>query len=46
MYIEEIKAERAAPKKKRRLSVRERYIDLLYPHTIKYKSKKARKGKK
>jgi myosin heavy subunit len=45
-YMEEIEAEKAAPKKRRRPSVRERFIDLLFPYTIKYKSKKARKGKK
>lgn len=45
-YMQEIEAERAAPKKRRQPSVKERYVDLLFPHTIKYKRKKARKGKK
>ena len=45
-YIEEIEAEKAAPKKRGQPSVKERYIDLIFPHTIKYKRKKARKVKK
>jgi hypothetical protein len=44
--MEEIEAEKAAPKKRRRPSVKERYVDLLFPHTIRYKRKRARKGKK
>ena len=38
-------AEKAAPKKKGQPSVRNRYTDLLFPETIKYKCKKASKGK-
>ncbi len=45
-YIEEIEAENAEPKKRRRPSVKQRFTDLLFPHTIKCKSKKAKKGKK
>jgi hypothetical protein len=39
-------AEKAMPKKKGQRSVRDRYTDLLFPETIKYKRKKASKGKK
>jgi hypothetical protein len=48
-YMEETEADKAAaPKKWGRLSVKERYIDLLFLHTIKYKrkEKKEKKGKK
>jgi hypothetical protein len=47
-YIEEIKADKAAvPKKQKRLSIKERYINLLFPYLIKYKrKKKEKKGKK
>ena len=41
-YTEEIEAEKAALKKRQRPSVKERFTDLLFPHTIKYKSKKAK----
>jgi len=41
-YMEEIEAEKAALKKRYRPSVKERFTDLLFPHTIKYKSKKAK----
>jgi hypothetical protein len=39
-------AEKAMPKKKGQRSVRDRYTDLLFPETIKYKRKKASRGKK
>jgi myosin heavy subunit len=39
-------AEKAMPKKKGQRSVRDKYTDLLFPETIKYKRKKASKGKK
>jgi myosin heavy subunit len=47
-YMEETEAdEAAAPKKRGRPSVKERYVDLLFPHSIKYKrKKKEKKGKK
>lgn len=45
-YEEDIEAEKAMPKKRGRPSVTERYVDLLFPHAIKYKSKNAGKGKK
>jgi hypothetical protein len=47
-YIEETKANEAAvPKKRGRLSIKERYINLLFPYSIKYKrKKKEKKGKK
>jgi hypothetical protein len=35
-----------APKKWGRLSIKERYINLLFLYTIKYKRKKEKKGKK
>jgi hypothetical protein len=44
-YEEEKEAEKAAPQKPLRPSVKQRFVDLLFPHTIKYKSKKAREGK-
>ena len=39
-------AEKAMPKKKGQPSVRDRYTDLLFPETIKYKRKKASRGGK
>jgi hypothetical protein len=45
-YEEEIEAEKAIPKKRGTPSVKQRFTDLLFPHTIKYKRKKAGKGKK
>lgn len=56
-YMEDTQAEKAASEKrrtetkktastKRQPSVKKTYVDLLFPHTINYKSKKARKGKK
>jgi hypothetical protein len=46
-YIEETEAdEAAAPKKWGRPSVKERYVDLLFLYTIKYKRKKEKKEKK
>jgi len=45
-YMEEIKAEKAALKKRGQPFVKKRYIDLFFFYTIKYKRKKAKKGKK
>ena len=45
-YEEETKAEEAAPKKRGRPSVKQRFIDVLFPHTIGHRRKKASKGKK
>lgn len=45
-YMAEIEAEKATPKKRGRPSVKERFTDLLFPHTIKYKGKKARKRRR
>jgi hypothetical protein len=56
-YMEDTQAEKAASEqrrieakkiasKKRQPTVKETYVDLLFPHTIQYKSKKTRKGKK
>jgi hypothetical protein len=44
-YTEETEAEAAAPKQPRRPSVKQRYVDLFFPHTINCRSKNARKGK-
>jgi hypothetical protein len=44
--MEKLEAEKAAPRKRRRLFVKERFISLLFPHTIKYRSKKAKEVKK
>ncbi|KAG9230474.1 hypothetical protein BJ875DRAFT_444987 [Amylocarpus encephaloides] len=46
IYMEELEAGRGFPKKRHRPSVKERFIDVLFPHTIKYKSEKGRKRKK
>jgi hypothetical protein len=45
-YIEKIEAAKAALKKRRRLFVKERFVSLLFPHTIKYRSRKAKEVKK
>jgi hypothetical protein len=44
--IAKFEAEKAIPKKKGQWSVRDRYTNLLFPEIIKYKRKKASKGKK
>jgi hypothetical protein len=53
-YMEDTEAEKAASekrrqpsaKKKRQPTVKETYVDLLFPYTIKYKDQKTQKGKK
>jgi hypothetical protein len=40
------KRRQPSAKKKRQPTVRETYVDLLFPHTIKYKDQKGQKGKK
>jgi hypothetical protein len=42
MYEEEVKAKEAAPKRRGRPTAKERFIDLLFPNTVKYKSKKGK----
>ncbi|KUJ06914.1 uncharacterized protein LY89DRAFT_743550 [Mollisia scopiformis] len=41
-----IEAKKTTSKKRRQPTVKETYVDLLFPHTINYKGKKARKRKK
>ncbi|KAH7305372.1 hypothetical protein BKA65DRAFT_486019 [Rhexocercosporidium sp. MPI-PUGE-AT-0058] len=47
-YMEEVEAEadQAAPKDGRQPTVKERYVNLLFPHTVKHTSKNTGKGKK
>ncbi|KAH9204065.1 hypothetical protein DL95DRAFT_529407 [Leptodontidium sp. 2 PMI_412] len=54
-YMEEVEAEadkaeaeadKAAPKEGRQPTVKERFVNLLFPHTVKYTSKNTEKGKK
>jgi hypothetical protein len=39
--MEDTEAEKAASEKKRQPTVKEIYVDLLFPYTIKYKDQKA-----
>ena len=44
-YEEEKETEKAAPKRPGQPSVKERFVDLLFLHTIKHKGKKAKEGR-
>jgi hypothetical protein len=46
MYMEEMEAEKAAPKRRRCSSIIERFTDLLFSDTVMFKSKEADKGTK
>ncbi|KAH9209197.1 hypothetical protein DL95DRAFT_414071 [Leptodontidium sp. 2 PMI_412] len=44
-FMEEVEADKAAPKGGRQPTVKERFVNLLFPHTVKHTSKNTGKGK-
>jgi hypothetical protein len=46
IYEEKVKAKKTAPKRRGRPTAKKRFTDLLFPHTVKYKSKKGKQLKK